>query len=243
MTILPVGRSAEFHPERMALFFPVVGLILGFLLAVFDYLASGLWPRSAVAVLDVVLLIVVTGAFHLDGLGDAADGLLGPRSREKALAIMKDSRIGAMGLIAVVCGLATKWAGISSLETDRYLLLIIVPAYARGAQIFGIRYLPYGRPSGTGHALFGSTVKPADFVGMLVPVALSCLMGWRGLLLNICFIAMTYLLILFYKRRLGCITGDMLGAMTEITEPMLFMIGAITLQEGHAVAWFTNVLR
>jgi len=228
MTILPLGKSDIFDPKEMAQFFPMVGIIVGVLAAAFDKAVSDLWSKPVVSLLDVIFLLVVTGAFHVDGLGDAADGLLGLRTREKALAIMKDSRIGAMGLVAIVCGLSIKWAGIASLEADRHLLLIIVPAYARGAQLFGIRFLDYGRPDGgTGSGLFGSTLKLSAFWGLLIPVALSLLLGWRGLWLNTVFVIMTGALLLYYKKRMGCITGDMLGAMTEITESMLFLLVSI----------------
>jgi adenosylcobinamide-GDP ribazoletransferase len=228
MTILPLGKSDTFDPKEMVQFFPILGLLVGVLVSVFDAAVSGLWSRPVVALLDVIVLIVVTGAFHLDGLGDTADGLLGLRPREKALAIMKDSRIGAMGLVAIVCGLSIKWAGISSLDAHRHLLLAIVPAYARGGQLFGIRFLKYGRPDGgTGHALFGNTLELSAFWGLLVPVALSLWLGWRGLWLNMVFVSVTGAILLYYKRRMDCITGDMLGAMIEITESLLFLLVSI----------------
>jgi adenosylcobinamide-GDP ribazoletransferase len=71
-------------------------------------------------VLDVVLLAAITGAFHLDGLADMADGLYGQREREKALAIMKDSRVGAMGLVAVACVLLVKTVGLGSIDHARF---------------------------------------------------------------------------------------------------------------------------
>ena len=228
MTILPLRKPDVFDSKGMAQFFPVVGIIAGALVAAFDFAVSGLWPKPVVALLDVILLVVVTGAFHVDGLGDAADGLLGHRPKEKALAIMKDSRIGAMGLVAIVCGLSIKWAGIASLNTHRHLLLIIIPAYARGGQLFGIRFLQYGRPDGgTGHALFDSTLKLSAFWGLLIPVALSLLLGWRGVWLIVVFGIITAAILLYYKKRIGCITGDMLGAMTEVTESMLFLLVSI----------------
>ena len=140
ITILPSGRPAPFNPPKMLPFFPMVGLMIGLLLMVFDRIVGGLWSEPTAALLDVLLLAIVTGAFHLDGLGDTADGLLGQRSREKTLSIMKDSRIGAMGLVAVVFGLALKWCGIAGLDAHRSLLLVIVPAYARSGVLFGIRY-------------------------------------------------------------------------------------------------------
>ena len=94
ITILPLGKSTTYDPKGMIPFFPIVGLILGTLLSIFDAVALQLWPRPVVSILDVVLLAMLTGAFHLDGLGDAADGLLSHRSREKALAIMKAHPLG-----------------------------------------------------------------------------------------------------------------------------------------------------
>ena len=225
ITILPSGKPTPFAPDKMIPFFPIVGLLLGILVAVLDFMALQLWTPSVVAVLDVVLLVVMTGAFHLDGLGDAADGLLGQRSREKALAIMKDSRIGTMGLEAIISALAVKWGGIVSLDEHRSLLLILVPAYARGGMIFGIRYLEYGRPGGgTGLDFFKEKLGNAAFAGMLLPLLLSSLLGWKAVWLNAGFIVMIALILFYYKRRLGCITGDMLGAITEITESVLFLL-------------------
>ena len=225
LTILPLGKPKIFDPKGMIPFFPIVGLILGGLVLIFDQAAMRLWSEPVVAMLDVILLVVLTGAFHLDGLGDAADGLFGHRSKEEALAVMKDSRIGVMGLVAIVCGLSIKWCGIMELHTHRNLLLVIIPAYARGGMIFGIRFLKYGRPEGgTGHDLFSDSLKISAFWGLLIPVALSFLLGWRGVLLNLTFIIITAVILLYYKKRIGCITGDMLGAMTEVLESMLFLM-------------------
>ena len=225
LTILPLGKPKIFDPKGMIPFFPIVGLILGGLVLIFDRAAMRLWSEPVVAMLDVILLVVLTGAFHLDGLGDAADGLLGHRSKEEALAVMKDSRIGVMGLVAIVCGLSIKWCGIMELHAHRSLLLVIIPAYARGSILFGIRFLKYGRPEGgTGHDLFSDSLKISAFWGLLIPVALSFLLGWRGVLLNLTFIIITAVILLYYKKRIGCITGDMLGAMAEVLESTLFLM-------------------
>jgi len=228
LTILPLGKPGTFDPKRMVPFFPVVGIILGVLVSAFDQAVLRLWPGPVAAMLDVVFLVVVTGAFHLDGLGDTADGLLGHRPKEKALSIMKDSRIGVMGLVAIVSGLSMKWGGIMGLDAHRSLLLVIIPAYARGGMIFGIRFLEYGRPDGgTGHALFGTTLKLWNFWGLIIPVTISLFLGWRGIWLNLIFVIITATVLLYYKKRIGCITGDMLGAITEITESMLFLLVSI----------------
>ena len=225
ITIIPVGRADTFEPPKMIPYFPIVGLFLGLLTALFDQFATALWSRPVASLLDILFLAVLTGAFHLDGLGDAADGLLGQRPKEKALTIMKDSRLGTMGLVAIVFGLALKWAGIAGLDANRTLVLIIVPAYARGGMLFGMRFLEYGRPEGgTGLDFFKSRLEWTAFWGLAAPVALSVFLGWTALWLNLCFVALTTVLIWYYKRRVGCITGDMLGAMAEILESGLFLL-------------------
>jgi len=228
LTIIPLGKSAIYDPKGMVPFFPVVGIIIGGLLSVFDYITLNFWQEPVTAILDVVFLVVITAALHLDGLGDTADGVFGHRSRETALAIMKDSRIGVMGLVAIVCTLAVKWGGIMHLNEHRMLLLVLVPAYSRSAMIFGIRFLEYGRPEGgTGHDLFDEPIKLHAFQWLLIPVILSVFLGWKGIRLNIIFALITAIIILYYKKRMGCITGDMLGAMTEVTESLLFLFASI----------------
>ena len=229
LTIIPLGKSAIYDPKGMVPFFPVVGIIIGGLLSIVDYIALIFWPDPVTAVLDVVFLVVITAALHLDGLGDTADGVLGHRNREKALMIMKDSRIGVMGLMAIVCTLAVKWGGIMHMSNHRMLLLVLIPAFARSGMIFGIRFLKYGRPEGgTGYDVFGEPLKWSAFQWMLIPITLSIFLGWKGIWLNLIFAVLTITIIFYYKKRMGCITGDMLGAMTEIIESLLFLFVSIS---------------
>jgi adenosylcobinamide-GDP ribazoletransferase len=227
ITILPLGKAQSFEPPKMVPYFPLVGIFLGLLVAGFDTIVVRFWAPPVVALLDIILLAVLTGAFHIDGLGDTADGLLGPRSRDKALEIMKDSRIGAMGLVAILFGLAIKWGGIASLDAHRSIFLIIVPAYARAAILFGMRYLPYGRPDGTGKPFFHKKLSWRHFWGLLLPIGLSLILGFKAIWLNLLFAVIVGSILIFYKRRMGCITGDMLGAMTEVTESGLFLMASI----------------
>ena len=235
ITILPAGKKSAYDPVGMIKFFPVVGLILGALLMAVDQILSQLWSPSVVAMLDVFFLVAVTGAFHLDGLGDTADGIFSHRSKERALEIMKDSRTGMMGLVAVVCILAFKLAGIYSMKTTTSLvqfltLLLIVPAYSRAAMIFGIRFLNYGRKgSGTGLDLFERPLGMMDFSFFVIPVVISCFLGYKGLVLNGVFIMMLFGVLMFYKKKMDCITGDMLGALTEIIEAVLFLSAGAAL--------------
>ena len=226
ITILPLGKAKSFNPPKMVPYFPLVGILLGLMVAGFDAIAVRFWAPPVVALLDIILLAVLTGAFHIDGLGDTADGLFGPHPRDKALEIMKDSRIGTMGLVAILFGLAIKWGGIASLSYNRSILLIIVPAYARAGILFGMRFLSYGRPDGTGKPFFHKKLSWMHFWGLFLPIGLSLLLGLKAIWLNLAFAIILGSILFFYKKRMGCITGDMLGAMTELTEAGLFLMAS-----------------
>jgi adenosylcobinamide-GDP ribazoletransferase len=130
-----------------------------------------------------------------------------------------------MGLTAVCLALALKWAGIWGLGPHRSLFLLLVPAYARAAMLFAIRLLPYGRPEGgTAHPLFARPLPLAAFWGILPLVGLSLLTGPGAVRLNIGFAAATASVLWFYRRRIGIVTGDMLGAMVETVEIVLFLL-------------------
>lgn len=228
ITILPVGRSDHFDAMGMIRWFPVVGLLLGAGLAGFDQVVGRLWSPPAVAVLDVIFLAAVTGAFHLDGLADTADGLCSHRSKEQTLEIMKDSRIGAMGVVVLSSVLALKWAGISGLGTHRVLVLILIPAYARGAILCAMRWLEYGRPEGgTGRPFFARKLDWRECWALPATMLLSMGLGPMALGLNAGFVLLVGVVMAYYKRRLGCVTGDMLGALTEVVEAGLFLIASM----------------
>jgi adenosylcobinamide-GDP ribazoletransferase len=232
LTILPLGRPRKVHAVKTIPYFPLAGLVMGGLLVLGDYLFSMLWPGAVAALLDVLLLAVLSGGLHLDGLGDTADGLLSHRSPERILTIMRDSRIGVMGLLAIVFILAMKWAGMYSLDDHRILYLLLIPAYSRGAMMFGITLLRYKRPhGGLGTDFFAEKIPTYLLSVLLVPVGISLWLGLRTMWLNSAFIVMTMCILFYYKRRMGGITGDMLGAMAEIEETGLFLIASVGVSQ------------
>ena len=236
ITIIPMGKNPGYSPVGMIRCFPVAGLIIGLLMVVVDRAASLVWPLPVAALVDLVFLVAVTGAFHLDGLGDTADGLFSHRGRERALEIMKDSRTGMMGLVAVVLGLMVKLAGIWAVKATAASsgqamgILLVVPSLSRAGMIFGVRFLDYGRTGpGTGKDLFNRSVGLKDFFFCLIPLALSLILGAKGLIILAGFGVGTALILWFYKKTMGGITGDMLGAMTEIMEAGLFLAAGTVL--------------
>lgn len=227
LTIAPLGHEDRFDPQKAVSFFPLAGLIIGSALIAVDRIAVALWAPAAAALVDVLFLGLVSGGLHLDGLADTADGLYGRRTQQRALEIMKDSRIGAMGMLATMACLAAKWAGLSALTGQSAMILLVVPGYSRACVLFAMAALPYGRPEGgTGRAFFTRPLGIVDFWGVALVVTLSLLSGWKLFLLNTAFAVVTAALVAFYKRRMGCVTGDMLGAMIEICEAALFLLAA-----------------
>jgi adenosylcobinamide-GDP ribazoletransferase len=133
-----------------------------------------------------------------------------------------------MGLVAILATLSIKWAGITGLDDNRALFLIVVPALARGSLLFGFRFLPYGRPEGgTGFDFFERKPGFAAFRGLALVIVLTFSLGWQAIWLLLCFAGITAGLVAYYRRRMGCITGDMLGAMTEINEAGLFLLASM----------------
>lgn len=152
LTRLPVPVQIEYTEEvfrRSAVFYPLVGGVLGVLLAAAGHLLPQLLPLAPAAVLLAGLWVALTGALHLDGLMDTADGVLSHRSRERMLEIMKDSRVGAMGVIVCVLHLLLKGALLFSLlggQRDRALwLLPLVPLWSRWLMTVAIAGWPYAR--------------------------------------------------------------------------------------------------
>lgn len=231
LTIIPCGPTRPLDVRKTLPLFPICGLIIGAILVLTDTLSLLVWEQSTTAVVDVVALAIVTGALHLDGLADTADGLYGQRPPETALAIMKDSRIGAMGMVAVGCIMALKWAGLSGIQNDRFLWLLIVPGLARGTVLFGVRWLPYGRPEGgTGQSFFQNKPRLMDhWALLLILLSAAVVGGWAALWATLSLTVLIIALLTYYRLKINCITGDMLGAMIEISETGLFLsLSAVT---------------
>ena len=232
LSILPVRGSEAENMSAALPWFPVVGIILGLIVYAVSYLVGaafgGRWPEC-MAIVAVGLGAYVTRGFHLDGLSDWADGFGSIGDREKILAIMKDSRIGVFGALALIVILLAKWVAITRLfRLDAGLW--IIPAYIISRTMMtelAVR-LPYARPGGGTAASFVSDGKLIHRLAALGIAALSLavIFGPFGLVaLGVGWIICTW----FghsCRRRLGGITGDLLGAANEIVETVVLLLCA-----------------
>jgi adenosylcobinamide-GDP ribazoletransferase len=226
MTILPVPGKAGHGVERNSpYFFPLVGLVLGGILAGVDQLLIRVLPVMPASACLVLLLAVLTGGLHLDGLADSADGLFSGRPAERALAIMRDSRTGPMGVAALTLVLILKVTLLASVTGPvRTGLLVLMPLAGRSGIITVMAVLRYLRPQGLA-ADFGANKGLAVLAFVGLAVAGWLLLGVAGVAAGLLSGAVALLLAWYFQCRLGGYTGDLLGATCEIVElvPILFL--------------------
>ncbi len=235
LTIFPVADDLTPEPDRLARsmgFFPAVGLVLGLGLVVLNWLLDGLIPRPVLDCLLILFMILATGALHLDGIADLIDGLAGGKDRESVLHIMKDSRVGAIGVVGLVMVLLLKYLSLYNVSLEmKSAALIIAPAAGRWVQVVLASYCKYLRPDGGTGAVFIEQVGEREVMiatGTLIAAAL-VLFGFNGIFLVFLFGIVAMLLMRYFQSRLGGVTGDVLGAATEIVEVMslLFILALI----------------
>lgn len=223
LTMLPFPSGfvcGEKELRRSVIFFPLVGVLIGAMLALFGLGIGMLFPPLPASVLIVIAMLAVSGCLHMDGLADTADGFLSARSRERVLEIMKDSRIGSMGVIAIVGVIALKVACLASApECSIWRVAFLMPVAGRCMLVLGMALGPYARPQGGLASAFGRPHWTATATALLVLAGGGwLLLGWAGVTSGILALVTTALLALWSQRKIGGFTGDTLGAACEIAE-------------------------
>jgi len=223
LTIVPLPFSVRCEEEdlgRSMTFFPLVGLAIGALLAGADYLLAPFLPRAVGDLVLVTLLTVVTGALHLDGLSDVCDGLAARGSRERFLAVMKDSRVGAVGAVALMLVLGRKYQALLAvpLEYKRGVLLFF-PLVARFSQVQMTVGATRARTDGLGSAFIGGAGLPQFVLAYLLTLAAAyLLLGLNGIACTFLLYLVTWGIKSWSHKRLGGITGDVIGCASELNE-------------------------
>jgi adenosylcobinamide-GDP ribazoletransferase len=203
--------------------YPAVGVLLGTLLGGLAWSLQALPPLLSAAIV-LAAWVVLTGALHLDGLADSADAWVGGLGdRDRTLAIMKDPRCGPVGVVALVLVLLLKFAALSSLPASDWHLLVLAPLLARTALTVAFVSTPYLRVGGLGAALVAAP-RAGCAMALLLGLALACAFGWRG---GFAVAAAATVFVLWRRacmRRLGGITGDTAGALTEMIEAAVMLV-------------------
>jgi len=222
LTIVPLpGRTAHDVDAlgRAAVWFPVVGLGIGFVLVGIERVTSVLFPSLLAALLTVTAWKVLTGGLHLDGLADCLDGLVG-RDAEHRLSIMRDSRIGAFGAIGLILFLLLEIAAVAELPAGlRWRALLVLPSLARATPPLLARCFPPARVEGHGAAFRAGLRASAAPIALALALVLAWLgLGVAGLLVAAAAIVAALGLAGFMAARLAGVTGDVLGAAVEVAE-------------------------
>ncbi len=228
LTIAPIPAGAHVEPTtlgRAAPWFPVIGLAIGLVVAGTARVLDALFPPLLDALLTVTVWKLLTGGLHLDGLSDCLDGLVG-RDAGDRLRIMHDSRIGAFGVIGLILFLLLEVAAVSELPLPtRWRVLIAAPALARALPPLAGWVFPAASQLGQG-AMFRAGLRPAGALGALALAAVIALalLGVAGLVVFGLAAAATIALGWFATRRLGGVTGDVMGAAIEIAELIVLLM-------------------
>lgn len=232
LTIIRLWPETEWSSERFGRsvrYFPMVGAVIGLML-VGGYLLLSPWlPSHLLAALLIIGSIVLTGGLHCDGFMDTMDGLFSGRSPERMLEIMKDSRVGANGVVAFVCLILLKWSIFLDFPAATLpYALFAGPVIGRIAMVAAITAFPYARPQGIGKLFAefagGSTLVIAGVSGG----AMLIMSGWVVLAAGLIGLMIGLLFARFASKRLGGLTGDLYGAVTEITELSFLLLTLLT---------------
>ena len=231
LTSLPITRRQVDLSSVSYGLFPVVGLLIGAILLALDYLARMVVPSPASSALVVVGLAALTGALHLDGLADTADGLFGGRDRERRLAIMRDPHNGAFGFVAVASVLLLKWAALIPLEDQlRTETLLLAPSLARWSVLSSMILFPAARGEGMAFDVQSRSRWPQAVLGSAVALALSLGIFWpAGLALLALALVLALSIGAYATSRLGGVTGDVLGCTVEVSEAALLLLAATSV--------------
>jgi adenosylcobinamide-GDP ribazoletransferase len=242
LTRLPVGRVGEADLPKAVGWAPVVGGLIGLVIALVYSLSLEALPSLPAAGVALTFGVIVTGAFHEDGLADTADGFGGGSDREDVIRIMRDPMLGTYGVIALVTSFALKLGAMTVLGVGEALVILpAVHALSRGASIGLMAAVPPASAVGVGvaHADVGNGRRAIR--GILTAIGMSLLLlGWWA----VAFVALAGLGALMMgwvaRNRIGGFTGDVLGAVEQIDEVMLLLLGAALASSGLVTgAWWS----
>jgi adenosylcobinamide-GDP ribazoletransferase len=230
LTIVPWPRPGVWQPEDLGgsmAFYPIVGAVLGSSLVGVYLVGVEVFPDGVLRPALVVLLIILTGGLHLDGLADVCDGLYAGRTKADALRIMRDPHLGTMGVVGITSVLLMKVVLLGFLPAAVLCsALLIGPAISRGGMVWGTWMAPYARPEGGTGEMFFRTLRrrhvwsATAFLGIWTVV----FAGWPAVILLALAIGATMLFVGFCRRRIGGMTGDTLGALNELLELLTLVL-------------------
>jgi adenosylcobinamide-GDP ribazoletransferase len=232
-TRLPVGSGApvgEGEIARASWSFPVVGLVVGLAGGCAYWLAARAHlPPEAAAMLALAATMLVTGALHEDGLADTADGFGGGKTRDRKLEIMRDSRIGTYGACALITSIILRWTALAAITEPRsaMIALIVAHAAARAPLPIFMRLVPPARADGLAS---DAGQPPPESAAIAVAIGVVCLLvglGPGSMVIALVILSLVALVFAWLAtRQVGGQTGDVLGALEQVSEAAVLLIAS-----------------
>jgi len=229
LTIIPLPFDTRCRKEdlgRSSACFPLVGLTIGGLLVGLNWLIDPWLNRSLTAALLITALAAITGGLHLDGLADVCDGLAARGSRERFLAVMKDSNVGAVGAVGLVLGLVLKWQALLAVPAGiTWQALLLFPTLGRCAQVLAMAGAQHARQNGLGAAFIQGMAARHLLVALFTTIA-ACLLllPVKGMIALTAVFAVTLVIKGYFRNRLGGLTGDIIGCTCELSEILALIV-------------------
>lgn len=220
MTRIPIPWKLEMKDgdmEKGFCTFPLVGLVIGLIDMLVYFLFAHFLTESLAVLMAMLANLFVTGAFHLDGLCDTADGIYSARTKERMLEIMKDSRIGTNGGVALVFDLAVKFLSISACD-EKWLVILLMPVMGKMIQGAVAYKAVYPRENGIGIYVGTIPLWGAVSAALLGLVPLVAAFSWYGIVIWAVLLLLAYLFRQYISHIIGGVTGDVMGAASELSE-------------------------
>lgn len=223
LTVLPVGRR-EINQNALV-YFPVVGLFIGILLVLVNFFLTKLFPSSITNLFILLTLILLTGGLHIDGFADSFDGFFSGKNKDEILRIMDDPHIGTKGVVAVFFLLLFKFLILEKLKF-KYQPLILMPTIGRWAMVMAINFARPAKNEGLGK-IFTEKKDHIPHLSLSMPCLIASLftlgltvffLAFRSIILIFVCMVFIFALLKYINKKIGGITGDILGAINEIVE-------------------------
>ncbi|PRX29859.1 cobalamin-5'-phosphate synthase [Orenia metallireducens] len=232
---IPVKKELDYNDKALAksmIYYPLIGILFGGILVLIDYLASIYFGQLVTSSLLLMAMVLLTGGIHLDGLMDSCDGLLSGRKKDRILEIMRDSRVGAFGVIGLVTLFLLKFSLLVELPSNHKIaILLFFPTISRWAIVYAAFNYPYARKSGLGK-VYAENLKFRD---LLIVNIWTLLLGvvlfqFRGLIIFLLVRLMTIIIAKSITKKIDGLTGDNYGAINEIVEVFAILIITLVLR-------------
>ncbi len=237
LTTIPVPGRHDFSPEKLgrsAGYFPVIGVIIGLILAGLSWLFGLLLPSEVTNALLITFMVIASGGLHLDGFVDTCDGIGGQKPVEDRWRAMSDSQAGSFGIIGVLLLLLVKYAALNSVPANSLLItLVMMPMLSRWAIVYAVFTYKYAKPTGLGRALKESTRWLGFTVATVVTAVMAMLIAQLiGLAIMVVVWVVTVVAATYFKGKFSGLTGDNYGAINEIIEVSVLLFISLLATRG-----------